>query len=135
MRVLFVCVENSCRSVMAETVFNSHAKRWRAESAGLRKGSSYDPRAIDVLRSRGYDVKIREPREVGELDLGQYDVVVTVCDEGSCVTLPHHRIEAWKVEDPKGKDVAEYLRVLKVIEGKVLDLIRRLEDEGAGRKA
>lgn len=131
MRVLFVCVENSCRSVMAEVVFNSHAKKWRAESAGLRKGSSYDSRAIDVLRSQGYDVEIREPRDVSELDLNQYDVVVTVCEEGSCITLPHPRIEAWNVEDPKGKDVADYLRVLRIIEGKVLDLIRRLEDEGA----
>ncbi|WP_456478006.1 arsenate-mycothiol transferase ArsC [Geoglobus ahangari] len=131
MRVLFVCVENTCRSVMAEAVFNRMARRWRAESAGLKAGGEYDSMALRVLEERGYEVVNREPRSLDSVRLEDYALVVTVCDESLCVSINHPRVERWSVEDPKGGSREDYVRTLEELEKRVVDLVRRLEDEGA----
>lgn len=131
MKVLFVCIENTCRSVMAEAVFNSLARKWRAESAGVSAGKEYDSKAVEILRKRGYRVEIGKPRDLSGVDLREYELVVTVCEESACVNVNHKNVERWYLEDPKGKGEDEYLRVLRIVEEKVLDLIRRLEYEGA----
>lgn len=131
MKVLFVCIENTCRSVMAETIFNNLAKRWKAESAGVRAGSEYDSMALEILKRKGYEVKNKAPKEINSIDLNEYELVVTVCEESACVIINHPRVERWDVEDPKGKGGEDYLKVFGIIEKKVFDLLRRLENEGA----
>ncbi|HEY5538880.1 MAG TPA: low molecular weight phosphatase family protein, partial [Thermoplasmata archaeon] len=61
--VLFVCIENSFRSVMAEALFNANAPAgWRAESAGVEPRESLNPRVVPLMAEVRLDVSRKEPR-------------------------------------------------------------------------
>jgi len=64
--VLFACVENTFRSVMAEALFNANAPPgWRAISAGVdAKGDRINPVAVTLLAEIGIDVKKKRPQQV-----------------------------------------------------------------------
>jgi len=87
MKVLFVCVHNTCRSVIAETIFNAIAKRWKAESAGIEKAEKIDDTAKRMLEEWGFAVEKREPRTIDKVSLEDYDLIVAVCEE-SCINIP-----------------------------------------------
>src|SRR5262249_20166681 len=56
-RLLFVCVENSNRSQMAEAFARMHAgDRVEAYSAGSRPSGQVNPKAVAAMRERGYDL-------------------------------------------------------------------------------
>ena len=137
-KVLFVCIHNTCRSVMAEAVFNSLAKTWKAESAGVEAAEELDALALEVIRSRGYETGKAKPvnlEELGRLKgLKEYQLVVTVCDEAGCVNIQHPNTERWHVENPRGGARETYERVFNEIELKVKELLRRIE-ETAGDEA
>ncbi len=128
MNVLFICVENTCRSVMAEAIFNSLAKKSRAKSVGILKGREIDGRVLKLLRSKGYKVAKKEPESLEEVSLDEFDLIVTVCEESSCVSIPG-RVISWSIEDPKGKGEEAYEKVLKILEDKVKRLLEEIENE------
>ncbi len=125
MRVLFVCIQNTCRSVMAEAVFNKLSKGF-AESAGADAGDEFDEKAIEVLKKFGYNVIKRKPRSLEEIDLRAFDVVIAVCEESRCFMIDHPRVERWYIVDPRGKSEKEYIRTLRIIERKVKELSEKL---------
>lgn len=127
MKVLFVCIHNTCRSVMAEAIFNSLAKNLMAESAGVEAAEDLDTIALHVIRSRGYRVEKVKPVNLENVELNNYRLVVTVCDEASCVNVQHPHIERWYVEDPKGKPEEVYEKVFSEIEKNVKELLMRIE--------
>jgi protein-tyrosine-phosphatase len=56
-RVLFVCVENSNRSQMAEAFARLHgAGRVEAASAGSRPSGRVNPKAVEAMKELGYDL-------------------------------------------------------------------------------
>ncbi len=55
--VLFVCVENSGRSQMAEAFYNHYARGTsRALSAGTRPGQAVNPIVAGVMQEAGLDI-------------------------------------------------------------------------------
>lgn len=82
-KVLFVCIHNSCRSVMAEAIFNANAKEWRAESAGVETADKIDSTAVRMLEEAGYTVEKEKPRTLDEVDLEDFELIITVCEESS----------------------------------------------------
>ncbi|MBC7109542.1 MAG: low molecular weight phosphatase family protein [Archaeoglobi archaeon] len=127
-KILFVCIHNTARSIMAESLFNSIAKSWKAESAGIQRAEKVDEFVRRLLSERGLRAK-EKPRTIDEVNLEEYELIVTVCEESSCVVLPTSRpVESWHIENPAGKSEEVYRRVLAEIEEKVRDLAKRLED-------
>ena len=127
-KILFVCIHNSCRSVMAESIFNAYSKMWVAESAGVKKAEKIDEMAKKLLEKRGLKVKSK-PELLIEKNLDEYEMIITVCDE-ACVTLPFPKpVEKWNIGDPSGKEMEVYMRVFGEIARKVKDLIERLEEK------
>ncbi len=124
-RVLFVCIRNTARSVAAEAIFNSLARVWKAESAGIERGESIDPVMKKLLTERGFRVK-SVPRSLDDVDLDSYDLVVVVCD-AVCVRLDARAVEYWEIKDPAGRDEKVYAEVIREIEDKVRGLVSRLE--------
>jgi arsenate reductase len=125
-KVLFVCIRNTARSVIAEALFNSFAKSWTAESAGIEKAEKIDENVRELLEKRGLKAKGR-PRTLKEVDLNDFDLIVTVCEESSCVVVPHSSVLRWYIEDPVGKSREVYEKVFEEIEKRIRRLVLELE--------
>lgn len=123
-KVLFLCIQNTARSVMAESIFNSKAREWRAESAGIKRAERVDGVVARMLAERGMRVKDR-PRTLDEVNLDKFDLIVQVCGN-ECLNLPDSA-ECWNIEDPAGMDEETYRKVYVEIERRVEELLQRLE--------
>jgi arsenate reductase (thioredoxin) len=101
--VLFVCVGNSGRSVMAEHLFRQAAAgRHTARSAGADPhGSGAEPAVVEALREAGIDASGHVPHRLDDEDLAWADVVVAACD-GVCPVVSGKRYENWGISDPYG---------------------------------
>ena len=131
-KVLFVCIHNTCRSVIAEAIFNSLSKNWQAESAGTVPADKVDPTVVKMLADKGYSKsQIKEkPRTLDEVNLEDYNLIVTTCKESyPCPSIPSGNVKQihWEIEDPAGKEMEIYENALKEIEKKVKELVDELD--------
>ena len=87
-RVLFVCVENSNRSQMAEAFARIEGgERIEAYSAGSRPSGVVNPRAIESMHELGYDLKTHRSKGISDLPANEFDAVVTMGCGDSCPTV------------------------------------------------
>jgi len=122
--VLFVCVENSCRSQMAEAFFNSMAGGG-AESAGISPAEEVDKGAIEVMKEIGIDISGKKPKALVPEMNEKFDFIVTMgCIDG-CPVTPREKTIEWNIEDPKGKSIEEYRKARDMIKQKVKKLVDR----------
>jgi phosphate transport system protein len=100
--VLFLCVQNSARSQMAEgwarKLLPAGVRIW---SAGSEPAATVNPYAVRVMREVGIDISSQRPKAVSDVPLGDVDTIVTLCAE-ECVVAPGKvlRREAWELPDP-----------------------------------
>jgi arsenate reductase len=101
-RVLFVCVGNSGRSVMAERLFRRATEgRHEARSAGSDPGSRIEPGVLEALGELGIDASDHVPRKLDDAAVEWADVVVATCDE-ACPVIPGKRYLGWQIPDAYG---------------------------------
>jgi protein-tyrosine-phosphatase len=126
-RVLFVCVENSNRSQIAEAFARMHgAGKVDAFSAGSRPSGRVNPRAIEFMRELGYDLTAHQSKALTDL-AGEFDVVVGMgCGDEGCPLIKTRRHEEWGIPDPKEMPPADYRAVRDLIEYKVKELLANL---------
>ena len=127
-RVLFVCVENSNRSQIAEAFARMHgAGRVEAFSAGSRPSGKVNPRAIEFLREVGYDLTQHCSKSLSEIPPGDFEVVVGMgCGDEGCPVVKAKRHEDWGIPDPKDLPPEEYREVRDLIASKVKALLATL---------
>ena len=104
-RVLFLCVGNSCRSQMAEAFLRSMAPGGvEALSAGSAPAEAVHPLAVELMRKDyGLDLSAHRPKHVREFAGHRIDFAVTTCDEAwqTCPVFPTARERLhWPLEDP-----------------------------------
>ena len=105
--VLFVCVANSGRSVLAERLLRAAADgRHEARSAGSNPGRAPHPEVVEALREVGLDASDHVPRALDDEAIAWADVVVATCDD-ACPVVPGKRYVSWDLPDPKGRPFAE----------------------------
>lgn len=102
--VLFLCIGNSCRSVLAEATFNALAgPEWRAMSAGSHPTGLVHPRSLGLLQREGISTEGLHSKSWADL-LAIPDLVITVCGSAAGETCPAYLgpvLRAhWGVEDP-----------------------------------
>ena len=89
MRVLVLCTGNSCRSVMAEALFNHLGQgRIEAVSAGSNPAGYVHPKSIDTLQRHGIDAGQPRSKSWDEFAGQNFDLVVTVCDAAAAESCP-----------------------------------------------
>ncbi|HLM34615.1 MAG TPA: hypothetical protein VK278_02435 [Gaiellaceae bacterium] len=127
MHVLFVCVANSGRSVIAERLFRAAANgRHEARSAGSAPGAAVHPQVLEALREVGLDASGHVPRKLDDEAVAWADVVVATCDD-ACPVVPGRRYVSWDLPDPKGRPLEEVRAIRDDIAGRVAQLARELE--------
>ena len=126
-RVLFVCVENSNRSQMAEAFARIHgAGRVEALSAGSRPSGRVNPRAVEAMREVGYDLGAHSSKSLGGFDGREVDVAVTMGCGDACPLVRAARREEWNIPDPRDMPPERFREVRDLIERKVKQLLATL---------
>lgn len=127
--VLFICVANSGRSVMAERIFNrAAAGRHHARSAGSQPGAAPHPVVLDALAEIGLDASDHVPRQLDLDEVRRMDAVVSTCGEEACpVTPPGTRRIAWSLPDPKQRPLDEVRAIRDDIAQRVEALVAELD--------
>src|SRR5580692_6077350 len=78
-RVVFVCVENSNRSQMAEAFARIHgAGQVEAYSAGSRPSGRVNPKAVEAMKEFGYDLTVHRSKSLQDLAEKEFDIAVTM---------------------------------------------------------
>ena len=125
-RVLFVCVENSNRSQMAEAFARIHGgDRVEALSAGSKPSGRVNPKAIRFMAELGYDLGSHASKSLDAID-GAFDAVITMGCGDSCPWVPAKRREDWALPDPRDMDDAGYRVVRDTIGDRVKSLLETL---------
>jgi len=127
-KVLFVCVENSNRSQMAEAFARIHgAGRVAAASAGSRPSGRINPKAIEAMHELGYDLSTHASKGLDEFNGRAVDVAVTMGCGDECPLVIAGRREDWKIPDPRDMTPEQFRGVRDLIERKVRELLASLD--------
>ena len=126
-RILFVCVENACRSQMAEAFARHYGHgHIEASSAGSKPCGQVDPTAIAVMQEKGIDLGAQTSKGLSDLPRITWDVVVGMgCGEDCAVVAAKKRL-MWTIPDPSRQPVEVYRQVRDVIDEAVATLLARL---------
>jgi protein-tyrosine-phosphatase len=127
-RVLFVCVENSNRSQMAEAFARMHGgDRIEAASSGSMPSGRVNPRAIQFMREVGYDLSTHSSKPLDQFNGQEIDVAVTMGCGDACPLVRAARREEWNIPDPKDLPDEQFREVRNLIEWKVKELLDGLQ--------
>ncbi len=119
-RVLFVCVENSNRSQMAQAFVTIHgAGRVEAFSAGSKPSGKINPKAVEAMKEVGYDLTTHQSKSLDDLPSGEYAAAVTMGCGDACPNVKAEMREDWQIPDPRDMTPDEFRKVRDLIEAKV----------------
>ena len=128
-RVVFVCVENSCRSQLAEALMKLRSRGMvEAYSAGSRPSGVVHPKAIASMRELGYDLTTHPSKGLAELPAVEFDAAITMGCGDECPLVRARLREDWGIPDPKHMNADEFRKTRDLIETKVKSLLERLLD-------
>lgn len=128
MKLLFVCVENSNRSQMAEAFAHIYGgDDIEAYCAGSRPSGKINPKAITAMQEVGYDLNTHTSKSLQEIPDITYDAVVTMGCGDACPWVPARIREDWNIPDPKEMNESDFRNVRNLIEEKVKDLLEKLQ--------
>ena len=102
--VLILCTGNSCRSQMAQAIWQNLGQgKWNAESAGSKPSGYVHPLALKAIEEIGLSIDGLRSKSVDEFAQQDIELAVTVCDNAkeACPVLPGvSRTLHWPFEDP-----------------------------------
>ena len=126
-KILFICVENSNRSQMAEAFARIHGEgKVEAHSAGSRPSGRVNPKAIEAMRELGYDLATHASKGLDAFNGREVDVAVTMgCGDECPLVLAQRRVD-WKIPDPREMTPEQFREVRDLIESKVKELVATL---------
>ena len=128
-RVIFVCIENSNRSQMAEAFAHIHGgNRVEAFSSGSRPSGRVNPKAVEAMKQIGYDLTTHHSKGLDEFNGKPFDAAVTMgCGDECPLVLAKKRVD-WQIPDPKELPPDQFNKVRDLIEAKVKELLSALDD-------
>jgi arsenate reductase len=127
-KILFVCIENSNRSQMAEA-FAKALDRGTVQvySAGSAPSGRVNPKAIAYMKELGHDLSSNQSKSLNEVkQFSPFDVVVTMGCGDACPWMPAKKFIDWEIPDPKDLDGDDFRKVRDQIKIKVKDLLYSL---------
>ena len=127
MSILFVCIENSNRSQMAEAFAKIHGKgRAVGMSAGSKPSGKINEKAIASMKELGYDLSKHASKSVEDFRDAEFDYVVTMGCGDACPFIPaQHRLD-WQIPDPRDMNPDKFRKVRDLVERHVKELLGSL---------
>ena len=126
--VLFVCVENTFRSIMSEAIFNAASlEGWRAESAGVRAAESINPVVVELLHEIGIELGAKKPRLVTPELVASASWVVTFGCIDQCPVGAKEKSEDWPLPGATGKSMEELQAIRDELRQRIALLRARIE--------
>ena len=129
-RVLILCTGNSCRSQMAEALWENLGKgEWQSESAGSKPSGYVHPLAIGAMQELDIDISANTSKSLDQFRDEPFDLVVTVCDnakEACPVFSGTKETLHWPFDDPAdatGTD-EEKMAVFRRVRDEIKDKIQ-----------
>jgi glutathione/glutaredoxin type arsenate reductase len=125
-RILFVCVENSCRSQIAEGFARAlGGDKVEVFSSGSKSSGVVNPDAIAIMKEAGIDISGQKSKGFADLPYKEFDVIATMGCGDACPFFPARERYDWQIEDPKGKGSGVFRRVRDEIGAKVAELLKK----------
>ena len=122
-KIAFICVHNSCRSQIAESL----AKHFRGDefdfySAGTETKPKINQDAVRLVKKL-YGIAM-EQTQYSKLisDIPSVDVAISMGCNVSCPYIGKDFDDNWQLDDPTGKSDEEFIKVINIIEEKVRSL-------------
>lgn len=123
-KVLFVCVENSCRSQMAEALAKmSGQDTVEAYSSGSNPSGVVNPNAIASMQELGYDLSTHVSKALHKVPDIEYDLLVTMGCGDVCPSVNARQRVDWQIPDPKHMDKEAFAKIRDLLAEKVGKLI------------
>lgn len=122
--LLFVCVENSNRSQMAEAFARMlGGDAVIAASAGSRPSGIVNPKAIATMAERGYDLTTHRSKSVEDACAAagnpRWTHVITMGCGDACPWVPAENRDDWPLPDPRELDADGVRAVRDEVERRV----------------
>ena len=128
-KVAFICVHNSCRSQMAEALGKMIGEpQFDSYSAGTQTKPQINQDAVRIIKDL-YKIDMNETQTSKLInDIPRADIVVKMGCNVVCPIVEHRFEEDWGLDDPTGKSDEEFIKIAKIIEEKIKDLKKRIEN-------
>lgn len=129
-KIGFICVHNSCRSQIAETLGKYYGNEYfQSYSGGTEVKAQINQDAVRIIKEM-YNIDMEETQYSKLIsDLPELDIVITMGCNVNCPYLPCSHREDWGLEDPSGKSDEEFKIVIRKIEEKIKKLIEDIKED------
>ena len=127
--IVFLCVENSCRSQIAEAFakINSGGE-YNIQSAGSRPSGTVNPKAINSMSRVGYDLNTHHSKGIETLPMDGVEAMISMGCGDACPQVPAKQKIEWEIADPKDMDHEEFDKVRDIIQAKVENFLESLDN-------
>jgi len=125
--VAFVCIHNSCRSIMAEGFARALGSDiFDVYSAGTEEYPGPKPMALEVMEDAGIDMSHASSKLLSDIP-GKLDILITMGCGVECPYVPTKHREDWGLDDPSGGPKSGFEHTRDLIRTKVEELIERVK--------
>ena len=126
-KILFVCIENSNRSQMAQAFAILHGSdKVIAYSSGSRPSGKINPKAIAAMQELGYDLSTHSSKSLDEIPDAEYEYAITMGCGDECPYVRAVHREDWNIPDPRNMEAEDFRKVRNLIESKVKELLEKI---------
>ena len=123
--LLFVCIENSNRSQMAQAFAKiSGGPNVNAYSAGSKPSGIINPKAVAAMKELDYDLSSHDSKSLDDLPSITFDYVVTMGCGDACPHIPAKQRLDWQIPDPRNMEPGDFNKVRDLIKEKVDKLLQ-----------
>lgn len=127
-KVLFVCVENSCRSQMAEAFAKIFGENIiDPYSSGSCPSGKVNEKAVASMKEMDYDLTSHVSKSLNDIPQIEFDYVVTMGCGDECPYVQSKKRENWEIPDPKNLEMKAFNEVRDIIKKKVIFLVEEIE--------
>jgi arsenate reductase (thioredoxin) len=125
-KILFVCIENSNRSQMAQAFAKIYGDTdLEAFSAGSNPSGIINPKAISAMKELNYDLSVHDSKSLKEVEqYAPFDVVITMGCGDACPWIPSKKFIDWQIPDPRNMEPTDFNKVRDLIKDKVILLLK-----------